>query len=239
MGFVNGFPLGIMTPVNPIRILLLDAGNTILYVNIDLIQSALAGRGIPISCDRLREVELQVRFRLDTPELIRATTDRSRWDHYYGTLLDEVGAPREILDVLREYHADRNLWDYVPAEIPATLERLQPRFRLGVVSNSNGSVEAVLRRQGLAKFFETIVDSTRVGVEKPDPKIFRIALARMGAYRGETAYVGDLYNVDIVGARRAGLTAILLDPGNLHGDKDCPRIRTLTELPDLPSSFFR
>jgi putative hydrolase of the HAD superfamily len=69
-------------------------------------------------------------------------------------------------------------------------------------------------------------------VEKPDPRFFAIALERSGAERATTIHVGDLYHVDVVGARAAGLRGVLLDEAGLRPDADCPRVRTLPELAD-------
>ena len=65
-----------------------------------------------------------------------------------------------------------------------------------------------------------------MGVEKPDPRIFRIALERAGVAATEAVYVGDLYSIDVVGARAAGLSAILMDPGACWGARDCPSAPT-------------
>ena len=65
-----------------------------------------------------------------------------------------------------------------------------------------------------------------VGVEKPDPRIFHLALERAGVAAAEAVYVGDLYSVDVVGARAAGLSAILMDPGACWGSRDCPSVPT-------------
>jgi putative hydrolase of the HAD superfamily len=67
-------------------------------------------------------------------------------------------------------------------------------------------------------------------VEKPDPRLFRLALQRAGAAPEEAVHVGDLYEVDVVGARAAGIRAILLDPAGLYPEADCPRVRSLGEL---------
>ena len=69
-----------------------------------------------------------------------------------------------------------------------------------------------------------------VGVSKPDPRIFEIALARLGASPEESVYVGDLYGIDVRGARSAGLSAVLIDRWDLQPDADCPRIACLGEL---------
>ncbi len=219
-----------------IRVVLFDAGNTLVYPNVEEILRILSRRGFDCAAETFAAAEHHVRFHLDTPEIIAKTDDRSRWFHYFGGILDELGAPRSALDEFYEYHERRNAWDTFPPELPNLLERLSLRYRLGVVSNSNGTVADVLARLNLSSYFEAIVDSSVVGVEKPDPKIFRIALERMRALPDEAVYVGDLYHVDVVGARRAGLRAVLLDPGDLHGDKDCPRIRDLCDLGTLLAS---
>lgn len=216
-----------------VKVVLFDAGNTLVHVNLDEFRRLLRRHGCPEAAERVERAELVVRHRLDTADTIAKTTDQSRWVLYYGSILDEIGAPRAILDDLRAYHERTNLWDTVRPDTPAVLKRLRRRSRLGVVSNSNGTVADVLARMGLAGHFETIVDSHVVGVEKPDPRIFEIALDRMKARPEEAVYVGDIYHVDVVGARRAGIRGILLDPGDVHGDKDCERIRTLASLESL------
>jgi putative hydrolase of the HAD superfamily len=70
-------------------------------------------------------------------------------------------------------------------------------------------------------------------VEKPDPRFFEIALQRSGSRKETTVHVGDFYEIDVVGARRAGLDAILLDPANVNEDRDCVRVRSLDELATL------
>jgi putative hydrolase of the HAD superfamily len=69
-------------------------------------------------------------------------------------------------------------------------------------------------------------------VEKPDPRLFEIALDRSGARRDTTIHVGDLYQVDVVGARAAGIRGVLLDQPGLYERVDCPRVRSLADLVD-------
>jgi len=75
-----------------------------------------------------------------------------------------------------------------------------------------------------------VLDSADEGVEKPDPRFFEIALERSGARKETTIHVGDLYYVDVIGARSAGLRGVLMDEANLRPDADCPRVHTLDEL---------
>jgi len=70
-------------------------------------------------------------------------------------------------------------------------------------------------------------------VEKPDPRLFHIALARAGPIRRRRSTVANLYEIDVVGARAAGLPAVLLDTAGIYAHvTDCPRVRTLTEYAD-------
>jgi putative hydrolase of the HAD superfamily len=76
-------------------------------------------------------------------------------------------------------------------------------------------------------------------VEKPDPRLFQHALEASGAQASRTVHVGDLYHVDVVGARAAGLHAILLDIAGLYDGYDAPRIRTFAELPESLRSLSK
>jgi putative hydrolase of the HAD superfamily len=98
-----------------------------------------------------------------------------------------------------------------------------------MISNSDGSIERMITEQGLAPYFRFVLDSRVVGVEKPDPRIFHMALERAEVGPAEAVYIGDLYSIDVVGSRAAGLDAILLDPAGLWGHVDCPKARDLSE----------
>jgi putative hydrolase of the HAD superfamily len=111
------------------------------------------------------------------------------------------------------------------------LERLHARFRIGIVSNFYGNLEAVCRETGLAPHLDAAVDSVRVGAEKPDPRIFEAALAGVGARASEAVFVGDSLPRDMAGARSLGIPHIWLSPGD--GTPCCPQdlvIRRLAEL---------
>jgi putative hydrolase of the HAD superfamily len=86
---------------------------------------------------------------------------------------------------------------------------------------------------GLRPYFHFVLDSRLVGVEKPDPRIFQIALDQVGISPAEALYIGDLYSIDVVGSRAAGMHAILLDPAGLWDHVDCPKARDLSEAADL------
>src|SRR5262249_46958294 len=104
-------------------------------------------------------------------------------------------------------------------------------LKLVVVSNANGRLRHLFDRIGLADLVDVLFDSFEEGVEKPDPRLFHIALEKSHARPETTLHVGDLYNVDVVGARAAGLHAMLVDIAGLYDGYDCPRVRSFAELP--------
>lgn len=212
-----------------------DAGNTLVFVNMERVSRALAQRGVRRTAAELWCAEHRARRTVDDPELIRRSSDTTRWETYYTTIFRECGVEprgvvRPVLAELRAYHDRNNLWEVVPVEVPLALERLRRRHRLGVISNSNGTVRAKLVRLGLAPYFDVILDSHEERVEKPDPRLFRMALERAHARADRSLYVGDFYHIDVVGARAAGMSAVLLDPGEVHRDKPVPKIPGIAAL---------
>lgn len=85
------------------------------------------------------------------------------------------------------------------------LERLRPRVRLGVISNFYGNCERILTDAGITPLLDAVIDSGRVGVSKPDPGIFRLALTAVRAEARESLYVGDNFAKDMVPARSLGM----------------------------------
>ncbi|HEX7896982.1 MAG TPA: HAD family hydrolase [Planctomycetota bacterium] len=220
--------------------LFFDAGNTLVYVNLGFVSEALARRGTSVSTEALWAAEHRVRVELDDPGVVKATNDVGRWTMYFEKIMAAVGVGEVVKDVLAEmraYHSKSNLWEVVPPEVRASLDALRGRYRMSVISNANGTVRDKLERVGLAGYFETILDSHEEGVEKPDPAIFRRAMERTGAAPAGSLYVGDMYHIDVVGARAAGMEAVLLDPAGHHHDKDVRRLPTIAGLPGLVDSL--
>jgi putative hydrolase of the HAD superfamily len=217
-----------------ITTILFDAGGTLVFPNFDRIARELAAYGVVADAAALAREDARIRFELDRPEVIATTTDGGRFRRYFDALAGAAGLarfPDPVFERLDSYHRVHNLWEDVPPDVPAALDRLRGRVRMGVVSNANGTVRAKLARVGLGGYFELVVDSHEEGIEKPDPRIFARALERMGIPAAEAAYVGDLYHVDVVGAVAAGLSAYLLDPFDLYRSSPVPRLRSLAELP--------
>jgi putative hydrolase of the HAD superfamily len=120
---------------------------------------------------------------------------------------------RELRPVLRPDGRASALWKMVMPRIPDALARLRDLgLLLVVVRNSDGTVERSLEAAGLRPYFSVVVDSAIAGFEKPDPRIFTRALELSGARAERTLHVGDIYHADVLGARGAGVHAIMLDP---------------------------
>jgi putative hydrolase of the HAD superfamily len=141
-----------------------------------------------------------------------------------------------VADRIREVHRESHLWTWVdPATAPALAALSRAGYRMAVISNADGRVEGLIRDAGLSPFFEFVLDSEVEGVEKPDPEIFLRACRRMGVEPARSLYVGDLYPVDVLGARRAGLQAVLLDPS---GRLDYP-VDRIPDVAALPTYLAR
>lgn len=214
----------------------LDAGGVLLFPNWTRVETALAGHGVHVTADALARAEPRARKQLDDQRTIGTTTDASRGWLFFDLILEHAGIPRSedtanALTELHAYHQANNLWELVPDNVRPALTALRDHgLTLVVVSNANGTLRAHMDRIGLASHLDIVIDSCDEGVEKPDPRLFEIALERAGARRESTIHVGDLYQVDVVGARAAGLRAVLLDETGLHRDADCERVASLGEL---------
>jgi HAD superfamily hydrolase (TIGR01509 family) len=222
--------------VVPIQTVFLDAGGVLVNPNWQRVSDVLAQHGVTASSAALAAAEPRAKKRLDTGETIRATNDQQRGWTYFNLVLTEAGVPLSdataaALAELYTYHQTHNLWETVPDEVRPALAALRSRgFRLVVLSNANGTLHRAFDRLGLTAAFDVIFDSHNEGVEKPDPRFFQIALERSGAVAETTMHVGDLYHVDVAGARAAGLTPALVDVGGLYTECDCLRVRSLSEL---------
>lgn len=217
----------------PIETLFLDAGGVLVFPNWERISDTLHGVDVHVAPTALAAAEPRAKRELDHPKHIHATTDDGRSPTYFNLVLREAGvelseATDTALAQLHAYHAQHNLWEVVPDDVPGALEQMRGAgLRMVVVSNANGTLHALLKRVGLDGYFDIAFDSYLEGVEKPDPRLFDLALARASASRETTVHVGDLFHIDVAGARAAGLEGWLLDVGDLYPDVDCPRFRSL------------
>ena len=214
-----------------LRAVFLDAGNTLIGLDYELIATRLQSDGHAVTPDRVRTAEARARVRLDPHLASRQSTEASDvFARYVRYMLEELSIAwgedgARLAGDLRAANPPNGLWSVLLPEAPGALDALRRLgLRLAVVSNSNGSVARLLENHGLTRWLDAVVDSGVVGFEKPDPRIFHHAAAALGVEPADAVHVGDLYSVDVVGARAAGVRAILLDPVGAWAVDDCPKV---------------
>jgi putative hydrolase of the HAD superfamily len=218
--------------------LFLDAGGVLVFPNWTRVADTLSRHGLTISPEALAAAEPRIKHEIDLGIRHGNSTDAQRAWMYMEMVLENAGvAPGEAsaaaVRELRAYHAEHNLWESMPADVAPALERLSGLgLKLVVVSNANGVLHRAFDRLGLTRHFHCICDSYLERVEKPDPRFFLIALDRAGAAPESTMHVGDLYYVDVAGARASGIHPMLIDPFDLYQGYDVDRVRTLDQLAD-------
>lgn len=156
---------------------------------------------------------------------------------YLGMLNYHLGLR---LDLCKVFSRWRELQEATPEYWRAfdfahsVLEKLRRKgFRLGVISNWDPSARSTLARQGLADYFEHVVISSEVGIEKPDEAIFRLALEKGGVSASDCLYVGDNYYDDAVGSMKVGMSSVIINRFERRGIGEIdghPIIRDIREL---------
>jgi putative hydrolase of the HAD superfamily len=219
------------------RAVLFDLGNTLHHLDHAWIAACITAHGHPTTERQVHEAEylgkadVDARFRAQRDP----GSDSSRQTDYVGIILDALGVPAARQpEIAAAFHAENrrdSLWRVVLDDTDGVLDALRARgLQLAVVSNADGRVPAALAASGLECHFGAVIDSHLVGVEKPDPRIFHLALDALGVPAAEALFVGDIYEIDVVGARQAGMDAVLIDRLSLYGEVDCRRIAHLREL---------
>jgi HAD superfamily hydrolase (TIGR01509 family) len=219
-----------------VKAIFFDAGGTLIHLDCARLRQLISDElGCELALDGFPRAQC---LAMDTVARLAAegvgTTDQLK-RQFYTTLLPEIGLAADKLSdavecALKLAQAEM-LWRRAdPTTAPVLRELKRRGFALGIISNADGRLESSFAQAGLTEHFDFFVDSFLVGVEKPDPAIFRSALKQAGVAPHEAAHVGDIYAVDVIGARRAGLVPILYDPAEINPGADCLRIRQLEEL---------
>lgn len=171
--------------------------------------------------------------------------DRNIWLAYireYARALGADGQVEAVAEVLLNEFTTGGVWTRILPGSPEALRSIAATgVKLAIVSNADGSVEAQLEADGICQMgpgpgveMHAILDSSVVGVAKPDPRIFEIALERLGGVAPDRAiHVGDTPAADAAGARAAGITPVLIDPFDDHEDFDGLRVPSLQQLAKL------
>jgi HAD superfamily hydrolase (TIGR01549 family) len=223
-----------------LRAVFFDAGNTLIHMDYGAIAAALGAAGVTTDAARVQRAEWRARVRLDASFQPGASTEHpGTAERYLAYVLDELdvrdaATVAALIDWRRGYNLPEGLWTVREPEAENALRLAQGAgLRTAVISNSNGTIATILDVLGLGGHLDFVIDSSIVGVEKPDSRIFALALERAGLRGEQAAYIGDLYTIDVLGARAAGLTPVLLDPGACWSPRDClsaPTVAAAVEL---------
>ena len=154
----------------------------------------------------------------------------------FHKMLDHVGYTGPDLSTrLNEVYLKHRYNDIEPYEdVMPMLDALAPRFKLGLLSNGNNYPEYF----GLAERFDFAVYAQDIGIEKPDPRTFQIAVERAGCGLEQLLHVGDSLETDVEGAQAVGVRAVWLNRNGASNDIGIEpdyQIATLTDLPALLS----
>jgi putative hydrolase of the HAD superfamily len=143
--------------------------------------------------------------------------------------LDHSEVPDEVFRSIESAFARRSAWYVYPDVVPAVEAMRQSGLRLGVISNFVWGGPELIHDLALARHFDALTVSARVGFQKPHRGIFDHALAALKVEPARALHIGDSYAADVQGARRAGIDAVLID----RGGGDPARIREQHEDPQL------
>jgi HAD superfamily hydrolase (TIGR01509 family) len=192
----------------PSTIVTFDIGQTLVDLDLDFLSMRLAGQGVVVSVDSLASAAPAAWRRYD--ELTEQGAAHP-WKAFMHTLLTgaHVTAPERLVDWLYEQQAEHNLWRRPIAPMVELVRELRGKgVKIAALSNSEGHLADLLAEIELAPLFDAIIDSARVGVAKPDPRIFAITLEQLGVTPRLVVHVGDSWAADVEGALAAGWKAI-------------------------------
>jgi putative hydrolase of the HAD superfamily len=208
----------------------------------ELEAAALKSLGIDTTAAALRRPMLTANEFIYQQIAVKPLSRRTReetmalYSEYQRIVLKEAGIATDekivlrLLVMMQQAKMDLVLFD----DVMATLDDIRKRgFKLGLISNIEQNMKETLDKLGLSARLDIIVTSQDAGFSKPKPEIFRYALEKAGVKPDEAVYVGDQYQVDIVGAKGAGMQGILIDRDNYYQEKlDCPKVKSLKDLGD-------
>jgi HAD superfamily hydrolase (TIGR01549 family) len=224
----------VLAPGRP-DVIFFDVGGTLLNFSVEpseLFSRILAGHGVPVPALSLYQTMRAVEAKFPLPLGISAASEGAYWRAYDEQILTAVHAPPipGLLDEVQQRFRDELRLDCFP-ESTEVLEDLSRRaVPLGVISNASHGILGDLERNGIKRFFDHVVYSQSVGVAKPDPRIFREALARFHVGAERAWHVGDNVEADIAGARAVGIRPILVDRGHGRDSQGATVVRDLRGL---------
>jgi putative hydrolase of the HAD superfamily len=217
----------------PIRAVLLDALGTLVELERPWphLVDELAARGVVVGEDQARAAMLaeMAYYRAHHDEAVDWEALKDLRLRCAAVVQEQLGTSLPLDDVLDALLGAIRFRPY--PEVPSVLARLREGgARLAVVSNWDVSLHDVLERTALRPLVDAVAISAELGVAKPDPAIFRVALERLGASADGALHVGDSLEHDVAGARAAGIDAVLVTRNGARVPEGVRTVRSLAEL---------
>jgi putative hydrolase of the HAD superfamily len=232
-----------------IEVVFLDAGETILHPHPsfhELFAQVCAENGVTVDPTKVRAVQEKL-----APHLVDLAEEtgvrepslspegsRRFWTHLYRRFLEELDLPvHPLSDLLYARFTTSSTYKLFDDALPAIRDLQHAGYRLGLISNFERWLEETLVELEIGHLFDISVISGIVGVEKPDPAIYRIALDKAAVDASRAVHIGDSVALDVEPARRVGLNTVLLDRARRYLDFTGPRIESLEELAGVVSNL--
>lgn len=225
-----------------VEIVFFDAGETLVHPHPsfpELFARVCKEAGLDLSADDVQAVQRRLAPHLvdiaedtgvDNPSLSERES-KTFWSFLYRRFLEELGVDDDRM-VDKLYATFSNVSSYALFEdVVEALESLEAAgYRIGLISNFEGWLDEMLVELELGDVFDTKIISGLVGIEKPDPAIYRLALERAGVAAEQAVHVGDSPGLDVEPASSVGIRPVLIDRFDRYPDHEVTRIKSLTEL---------
>jgi putative hydrolase of the HAD superfamily len=224
----------------PPRAVSFDAGQTLVELDTELLVERLAERGVVLDARRVEAAQPTAYRAYDT----RAAREGHPWRAFMATLLEHAGiegaSAAELAAWLFTEQPRRNLWRRtIPGMVDLCRELRAAGVPVGIISNSEGRLVELLDEIGILDLFQVVADSGRLGIEKPDPRIFEWFSSEIGVPLGEIVHVGDSPTADIDAAIAVGMHAIGFDTGVRSGVVMAEHVAVATDAASLRRELAR
>lgn len=226
-----------------IRAVSFDASDTLIYAVKEEIEVAFAdfcrrkGHDVPVEAVRKgyqHYIYEGSRYHAENKAL-HSTNPREYLFSATREMLLYLGVSRLQAEELAElaFKELELVWHLFPGVEPILRSLKAKGLKLGVISNWGPRLSETLARLGIRSYFSTVIASEVVGISKPDPGIFCLALEKLECQARNALHVGDSYSADVLGALNAGMKPVLLDRSQAYEESPCARISSLSELASL------
>lgn len=230
--------------------LVFDVGGTLLHFDHARMQqvylNAAQTRGKKLNPARVGAMLEQLESELPTLSRHRALSlqddmGKNFWEEFFAEGFARLGVTADVTDVVAQIREQfmRGEFDVLFDDTLPALDALKARrVPMGILSNFSPNLQALMQKLGIHDYFKFFVVSSIVGAEKPDKKIFDLAVSAANRPQNQIAYIGDSIFHDMDGARAAGIAGILIDRGNRHSDYADARVQNLRELVSVVEKEF-